>query len=64
MFPINPSIDTHMVRNREHFKVNKTHTEIYKKSAIPYLQRKLNLHFNNLHKDGRESDEARLEESE
>ena len=31
MFPINPSIDTHIVRNREHFKVNKTHTEsIYK----------------------------------
>ena len=61
MFPINPSIDTHMVRYREHFKVNKTHTETYKKSAIPYLQRKLNSHFNNLHKDGRESEEARME---
>ena len=44
MFPLNPSTDTHEVRNREVFKVNKCHTESYRKSAIPTLQRRLNLH--------------------
>ena len=42
MFPLNRSSDTHNVRNREMFHVNKTHTETYYKSAIPYLQRRLN----------------------
>lgn len=45
MFPLNPSEDTHEVRNREKYKVNKSHTEAYKKSTIPFLQRKLNEHF-------------------
>ena len=45
MFPLNPSEDTHEVRNREKYKVNKSHTEAYKKSTIPTLQRKLNEHF-------------------
>ena len=63
MFPLNPSIDTHMVRNREKFKVNKTHTETYKKSAIPYLQRKLNTHVTNLSKERKGSDLARREKA-
>ena len=44
MFPLNPSTDTHLVRNREVFKVNKCLTESYRKSTIPNLQRRLNLH--------------------
>ena len=44
LFPLNPSEDTHCIRNREEYKVNKTHTESYKNSTIPYLQRKLNNH--------------------
>ena len=44
MFPLNPSTDTHPVRNREVFKVNKCLTESYRKSTIPNLQRRLNLH--------------------
>ena len=45
MFPLNPTQDTHEVRKREKFKVNKSTTETYKKSTIPYLQRRLNDHF-------------------
>ena len=44
LFPLNPSEDTHCIRNREEYKVNKTHTESYKHSTIPYLQRKLKNH--------------------
>jgi hypothetical protein len=44
MFPPNPTLDTHDVRYRERFEVNKSRTETYKKSAIPYLQRRLNEH--------------------
>ena len=44
MFPLNPSKDRHLVRNREHFKINKCHTEKYKKSTIPNLQVELNSH--------------------
>ena len=40
-----PSTDTHPVRNRELFNVNRAHTEAYNKSTIPFLQRKLNSHF-------------------
>ena len=39
---INPSKDTHLVRNQEHFKVTLCHAEKYKKSTIPTLQCKLN----------------------
>ena len=45
MFPLNPSKDTQEVQNREKYKVNKSHTEAYKKSTIPTPQRKVNGHF-------------------
>ena len=45
IFPLNPSTDTHNVRHREKFKVNMAHTETYKKSSIPFLQWKLNEHY-------------------
>ena len=44
MFPLNPSKDTHFVRKREKYKVNMARTDKYKKSAIPYLQERLNKH--------------------
>ena len=50
MFPLNPSTDTHPVRNRKVFKVNKCLTESYRKSTIPKLQRRLNLHHEEKHK--------------
>ena len=64
MFPLHPSTNTHMIRNREELKVNKTHTATFKKSAIPYLLRKLNIYFNNPDKDVRGPDQARREGSE
>ena len=45
MFPLNQSTYTHDKRNRERFHVNKAYTEAYRNSTIPYLQRKLNEHF-------------------
>ena len=42
MFPKNLSKSTVKIRNKELFYVNKANTERYKKSAIPFLQRKLN----------------------
>jgi hypothetical protein len=42
LFPPNPSTDTHEVRSREAFLVNKANTEAYRKSTIPDLQRRLN----------------------
>ena len=45
IFPLNPSTDTHDVRHRKKFKVNMAHTETYKKSSVPFLQRKLNEHY-------------------
>ena len=38
----NVSKSTVKIRNKELFYVNKANTERYKKSAIPFLQRKLN----------------------
>ena len=37
MFQLNPSTDTHYIKNREKFKVNKASTESYKKlnNSIP-----------------------------
>ena len=32
IFPLNPTTDTREIRKREVFKVNKTHTKLYKKS--------------------------------
>ena len=42
MLPINPYKDSHEITNKEKYKVNKTRTELYKMSTMPYLQRKLN----------------------
>ena len=42
MFPVNPNMDKYDTRNSEHFQVNWASTEQYRKSAIPYIQRKLN----------------------
>ena len=43
MFPVNPNLENpHIVRRREHFKVNKAKNESYRMSAIPYIQRQLN----------------------
>ena len=53
MFPDNPSNDTHNIRNREHFQVNKALTEGYRMSAIPYLQRKLNSYYEKLEEEKR-----------
>ena len=47
LFPLNP-IETNLeVRKREKFHVNFARTTHYKNSAIPYCQRKLNVHFQN-----------------
>ena len=40
--PFNPFTDTHDVRHRETYKVQRAHTETYKKSSVPFLQWKLN----------------------
>ena len=44
-FPLNPTMDTHLMRDREKFKVNKARTEAYRNSTIPFLQQKLNNYF-------------------
>ena len=44
LFPLNPSVDPHCMRNREVHKLNKAYTEPYKNSTIPYLPRKLDNH--------------------
>ena len=44
MFPLNKTKDTHEIRQRETYSVNKSRTETYKRSTIPYLQRRLNEH--------------------
>ena len=54
MFPHNPSTDTHELRNREKFKVNRSYTKCYKKSTIPYLQGRLNTHFSKVEEASRE----------
>ena len=52
-FPENPNLDLTMtVRNREQFKVNFGRTKQYQQSAIPYIQRLLNVYFQE--KDRRE----------
>ena len=48
MFPTNSSQDTHLIRNRKHFQVKMCLSEKYKKSAVPVLQRRLNIHMNKL----------------
>jgi hypothetical protein len=54
MFPRNPSTDAHQIRYREKYQVNKSRTESYKKSSIPYLQRRLNEHQKEMERAGRE----------
>ena len=44
MFPLNSSEGSHDTRDREMFNVNFAHTESYRRSAIPSLQRLLNVH--------------------
>ena len=45
-FPPNPNIHDQLhLRNRENFKVNFARTSIYKSSAVPDIQRRLNDHF-------------------
>lgn len=47
LFPLNNTVsnDTHSVRNRELYHVNKARTSSYQDSAIPAIQRRLNQHF-------------------
>ena len=45
MFPLNPSGYNMVTRNPEKFHVQYCRTERLSKSAIPYLQRLLNLHY-------------------
>ena len=46
LFPLNPAnMEINNVRSREKFVVNFAKTETYRKSAIPYCQRLLNVHF-------------------
>ena len=47
IFPLNSNLGTEAsnVRNREIFEVNFARTEAYRKSAVPFCQRKLNDHF-------------------
>ena len=49
LFPLNNNIlnGAKPIRDREIFSVNFARTEQYRKSAIPYCQRKLNEHFRN-----------------
>jgi hypothetical protein len=58
MFPLSQSADTHNIRNREKFAVNKAASETYRKSVIPDLQRRLNLHFQRLEQLRRSRDRA------
>ena len=44
MFPLNNNENPQNTRKSEKFHVNFAHTEVYKKSAIPSLQRLLNQH--------------------
>ena len=48
MFPHNPSTDPNELRHRDKFKVNKSHTDYYRKTTIPHLQGRLNAHFSKL----------------
>ena len=48
MFSLKKPDDTHDTRNRENFNVKKAWTKRYKKSTIPYLQRRLNTHFEHI----------------
>ena len=39
MFPLNHSTEPHCVRNREKYKANRSNTEAYKNSTIPFFDR-------------------------
>ena len=47
LFPLNQAIndDPHAVRSREMYRVNFARTGVYRDSAIPNIQRRLNQHF-------------------
>ena len=42
LFPLAKKEHSMHTRSREKFKVNKSNTERYRKSAVPYMQRLLN----------------------
>ena len=48
-FPLNPE-NNYNTRKSEHFKVNMAHSEYYKNSTVPYIQRKLNNYVKNQQK--------------
>ena len=48
-FPVNPE-KIYNTRNSEHFKVNRAHSEYYRKFTIPYVQRLLNQYVRNMDK--------------
>ena len=58
LLPRNPDHDQH-VRTREKFLVNFSHTENYKKSAVPYCQNLLNTDHKVREAANREKQEAR-----
>ena len=58
MFPRNPE-HAQNVRTREKFLVNFAHTEIYKKSAVPYCQMLLNADYGAREAAAREKEDAR-----
>ena len=45
LFPLNSKNDPAVLRKTEKFLVSFARTEAYRKSAIPFCQRKLNEHF-------------------
>ena len=47
MFPLNPSQEPHNVRKKRNIPSESSQNETYRTSAIPHLQRRLNLHFVN-----------------
>lgn len=52
-FPPNPSVENQLhMRNREPYIVNFARTSQYKNSAIPYIQRRLNEHSQDVEKHG------------
>ena len=59
IFPCNPTTDTHNIRKRKFYKVNSSRREIYKKSANPYIQRKLNDHMAKMDKLSKARKKAR-----
>ena len=60
-FPLTPDLRILELREREKFQVNFAHGEAYRKSAIPYCQRKLN-EFTHMRKAQNQQRESEWEE--